>query len=200
MHWVRNGAIALAAALVCAVIWVGLQPQAPELPINTRLGGAVTLTDQHGESFNTVALQGKVTFLFFGYTHCPDICPATLARVTQVWKNLRKAGHGDDTAVVFITFDPARDTPEHINKYLEFFDPNIVGLTGSAEQIQDAAEKYGVVFIQENDESSADGEESKGLFTHSDFIYLLDQQGRIRKLYPSNGDIQEMVDDALSLL
>ena len=102
--------------------------------------------------------------------------------------------------MVFITFDPARDTPEHIRKYLEFFDPNIVGLTGSAEQIQDAAEKYGVVFIQEEDETGVEGEESKGLFTHSDFIYLLDQQGRIRKLYPSNGDIQEMVDDATSLL
>ena len=198
MHWVRNGAIALVLVVVAAVLWLGLQPSAPLLPINDRLGGAITLTDQHGESFNTAALQGKVQLLFFGYTHCPDICPATLARVTQAWRRLREAGHGDETAVVFVTFDPQRDTAEVLKRYLQFFDENIVGLTGSEEEIRLAAEKYGVVFLP--DESVDKKGKVKRLYAHSDFIYLLDRLGRVRKLYPSDGDIEEMVEDAKSLL
>ncbi|MBQ0755182.1 MAG: SCO family protein [Gammaproteobacteria bacterium] len=198
MHWVRNGAIALVLVVVAAVLWLGLQPSAPLLPINDRLGGAITLTDQHGESFNTAALQGKVQLLFFGYTHCPDICPATLARVTQAWRRLREAGHGDETAVVFVTFDPQRDTAEVLKRYLQFFDENIVGLTGSEEEIRLAAEKYGVVFLP--DESVDEKGKVKRLYAHSDFIYLLDRLGRVRKLYPSDGDIEEMVEDAKSLL
>lgn len=198
MHWVRNSAIALVLVAVAAVIWLGLQPSAPPLPINDRLGGAITLTDQHGEPFNTVALQGKVQLLFFGYTHCPDICPATLARVTQAWRRLREAGHGDDTAVVFVTFDPQRDTSALMKKYLQFFDENIIGLTGSEEDIRLAAEKYGVVFLP--DESVDEKGEVTRLYAHSDFIYLLDTLGRVRKLYPSDADIEEMVADAKSLL
>jgi protein SCO1 len=202
MHWVRNSAIALVLVAVVAVIVLGLKPgfgpQSEPLPINDRLGGAVTLTDQHGEPFNTVALQGKVQLLFFGYTHCPDICPATLARVTQAWRRLREAGHGDETAVVFITFDPQRDTPELMKKYVQFFDQDIVALTGSEEEIRLAAEKYGVVFLP--DESVNEQGETKRLYAHSDFIYLLDNLGRVRKLYASDADIEEMVTDAKSLL
>lgn len=183
-------------ALLCACISLIGCEQRPELPINTKLGGAVTLTDQDGQSFNTVSLEGKVVLLFFGYTACPDICPATLARVTQVWNKLDKAGDGEQVQAVFITFDPAHDTPEHIKKYLEFFHPGMIGLTGSAQQIQQAAEKYGVVFIEDVD----DAHPERVLFSHSDFIYLLDQAGRVRKLYASDGNIDEMVSDVQSLL
>ena len=194
MKMVKVAALVLGLAAVAALLWLAV-PKEPELPVNTRMGGPIALTNQHGEAFNTKALNGKVVLLFFGYTNCPDICPATLARVTQAWKKLRAAGHGDDTAVVFITFDPEHDTPAHIRKYLEFFDPQIVGLTGSPEEIRAAAEKFGVVFMKDEHEGS-----DAVLFTHSDFIYLLDQQARVRKLYPSDGDIEEMVRDAKSLL
>ncbi len=186
------------ATLLLALLAGGCDqaPQREPLPINTRLGGALTLTDQHGESFNTASLEGRVVFLFFGYTACPDICPATLARVTQVLKKLDQAGVGDQMQAVFITFDPANDTPEHIKKYLEFFHPRMIGLTGSLEDIRAAAERYGVVFIKDEDEAHPE----RVLYSHSDFIYLLDQAGRVRKLFPSNGDIEEMVSDAQSLL
>lgn len=201
MHWVRNGSLALAVVLVALVVWFGLQPQVEPLPINDRMGGAVTLIDQNGESFNTASLEGRVALLFFGYTHCPDICPATLARVTQAWKKLREAGHGEETALVFITFDPERDTPAHMKEYLAFFDEKIIGLTGSKEQINAAAEKYGVVFMEDNHESGDGNDgEAQRLFAHSDFIYLLDKLGRVRKLFSSDANIDEMVDDAKSLL
>lgn len=165
-----------------------------ELPVNTRLGGDFTLTDHNGEAFRLADQQGRVVLMFFGYTHCPDICPATLARIAQVYRNLREAGDAERVQLLFVTFDPARDTPEHLREYVPWFKADVIGLTGSEEQIRAVAEQYGVVFLK-----SGEGEPGYD-FTHSDYVYLLDQQGRVRKLYPSDFNIEEVTDDVQSLL
>ncbi len=179
--------------LLLAFLLAGCGKQESDLPVNTRLGGEFTLTDQNGEPFSQAALNGKVTILFFGYTHCPDICPAVLARVAQVYRQLQEAGEADQVQPVFITFDPERDTAAHLKEYLPWFKANIIGLTGSLEEIRQVAKQYGVVFIK-------DQQEQDYLFTHSDYIYLLDDQGRVRKLYPADFTIDEVVNDAKSLL
>ncbi|KZX62264.1 photosynthetic protein synthase I [Alcanivorax sp. HI0033] len=179
--------------LLLAFLLAGCGKQESDLPVNTRLGGEFTLTDQNGEPFSQAALNGKVTILFFGYTHCPDICPAVLARVAQVYRQLQEAGEADQVQPVFITFDPERDTAAHLKEYLTWFKANIIGLTGSLEEIRQVAKQYGVVFIK-------DQQEQDYLFTHSDYIYLLDDQGRVRKLYPADFTIDEVVNDAKSLL
>ena len=179
--------------LLLAFLLAGCGKQESDLPVNTRLGGEFTLTDQNGEPFSQAALNGKVTILFFGYTHCPDICPAVLARVSQVYRQLQEAGEADQVQPVFITFDPERDTAAHLKEYLPWFKANIIGLTGSLEEIRQVAKQYGVVFIK-------DQQEQDYLFTHSDYIYLLDDQGRVRKLYPADFTIDEVVNDAKSLL
>ena len=179
--------------LLLAFLLAGCGKQESDLPVNTRLGGEFTLTDQNGEPFSQAALNGKVTILFFGYTHCPDICPAVLARVAQVYRQLLEAGEADQVQPVFITFDPERDTAAHLKEYLPWFKANIIGLTGSLEEIRQVAKQYGVVFIK-------DQQEQDYLFTHSDYIYLLDDQGRVRKLYPADFTIDEVVNDAKSLL
>jgi len=179
--------------LLLAFLLAGCGKQESDLPVNTRLGGEFTLTDQNGEPFSQAALNGKVTILFFGYTHCPDICPAVLARVAQVYRQLQEAGEADQVQPVFITFDPERDTAAHLKEYLPWFKANIIGLTGSLEEIRQVAKQYGVVFIK-------DQQEQDYLFTHSDYIYLLDDQGRVRKLYPEDFTIDEVVNDAKSLL
>ncbi|WP_290498731.1 SCO family protein [Alcanivorax sp.] len=179
--------------LLLAFLLAGCGKQESDLPVNTRLGGEFTLTDQNGEPFSQVALNGKMTILFFGYTHCPDICPAVLARVAQVYRQLQEAGEADQVQPVFITFDPERDTAAHLKEYLPWFKANIIGLTGSLEEIRQVAKQYGVVFIK-------DQQEQDYLFTHSDYIYLLDDQGRVRKLYPADFTIDEVVNDAKSLL
>ncbi len=179
--------------LLLAFLLAGCGKQESDLPVNTRLGGEFTLTDQNGEPFSQAALNGKVTILFFGYTHCPDICPAVLARVAQVYRQLQEAGEADQVQPVFITFDPERDTAAHLKEYLPWFKANIIGLTGSLEEIRQVAKQYGVVFIK-------DQQEQDYLFTHSDYIYLLDDQGRVRKLYPAHFTIDEVVNDAKSLL
>ena len=179
--------------LLLAFLLAGCGKQESDLPVNTRLGGEFTLTDHNGEPFSQAALNGKVTILFFGYTHCPDICPAVLARVAQVYRQLQEAVEADQVQPVFITFDPERDTAAHLKEYLPWFKANIIGLTGSLEEIRQVAKQYGVVFIK-------DQQEQDYLFTHSDYIYLLDDQGRVRKLYPADFTIDEVVNDAKSLL
>ena len=87
MNRVLSGA--LAALLGILLVACDQTPEREPLPINTRLGGAVTLTNQDGEAFNTTSLEGKVVFLFFGYTSCPDICPATLARVIRSRRSMK---------------------------------------------------------------------------------------------------------------
>ena len=162
--------------------------------MNTRLGGDFTLTDHNGEPFRLSSLEDRVVILFFGYTHCPDICPAVLARVAQAYRNLDEQGDAGPVQPVFITFDPERDTPAHLREYLPWFKADIIGLTGSVAEIEAVAEQYGVVFLK------TDGQDEAYDFTHSDYIYLLDRQGRVRKLYPADFDIDEVVHDVQSLL
>lgn len=199
MHWVRNSVIILVLLFAGGTAWYGMQDPASQLPVNTRLGGDFTLVDQDGETFHSDSLDGKVVLMFFGFTHCPDICPATLARTTQAWRMLAEEGHGDDVQVVFVTFDPARDTPEHLKKYLSFFGDSVIGLTGSEAQIAKVAEQFGVVYLKTPNDSAAADEQTYD-FAHSDFVYLLDDQGRVRKLYQNDEDIDLVVKDARSLL
>lgn len=166
----------------------------PELPINTRMGGDFSMLDQHGQPFSTADLNGKLTLMFFGFTHCPDICPATLFHTVASWKELREHQR-DQVQLVFVSFDPQRDTPEHLKEYLAFFDPSIIGLTGTEEQVADIASGYGVVYMQEQAQP-----QQQYMFSHSDFVYLLDQQGRVRKLFKSDFDQQELLHDVRSLL
>lgn len=168
----------------------------PELPVNTRLGGDFSMLDQHGQPFGPANLQGKLSLMFFGFTQCPDICPATLARTVGAWKALSERQR-DQVQVVFVSFDPQRDTPAHLKEYLAFFDPAVIGLTGSAEQVATMARGYGVVYLQEQAEP---GQEQDYLFSHSDFVYLLDEQGRVRKLFKSDFDAEELINDVRSLL
>ncbi|MCC1496530.1 SCO family protein [Alcanivorax sp. 1008] len=167
-----------------------------ELPVNTRLGGDFSMVDQDGKPFGPADLQGKLSLMFFGFTQCPDICPATLARTVGVWKELTERQR-EQVQVVFVSFDPQRDTPAYLKEYLAFFDPGVIGLTGSAEQVASMARGYGVVYLQEDTQP---GREQDYLFSHSDFVYLLDQQGRVRKLFKSDFDGEELINDVRSLL
>src|SRR5690606_14850232 len=92
----------LVPLLASLLALAGCSEPRQELPVNTRLGGDFALTDHHGERFQLTDLRGQVVLLFFGYTHCPDICPATLARVAQVYRNLSEAGDADAVQPLFI--------------------------------------------------------------------------------------------------
>ncbi|MGB3622285.1 SCO family protein [Ketobacter sp. MCCC 1A13808] len=164
-----------------------------ELPVNNKLGGDFQLDSTEGGKGKLSDFAGKVVLLNFGYTHCPDICPMVLNRMANVMNAL-----GDSRSKVqpvFITFDPVRDTVERLKQYLPYFGKEFVGFTGTPEQIAEVNKLYGVIAIEQKSESAAGI-----LFSHSDYIYLLDDAGRIRALYGTDEPIDKIVEGIESLL
>lgn len=179
------------------LLWLGLivsvTVQAQELPINTKLGGDFTLPSTRGKEVSLSDFKGKVVLLNFGYTHCPDICPMVLNRMTRVMKEL--GSDGKSVQPVFITFDPKRDTVERLQQYLPYFGEEFIGFTGTAQQIAEVSKQFGVIAIPQKSESAAGV-----LFSHSDYVYLLDKQGRVRALYGKDDSIADIAKDAESLI
>jgi len=187
--------LAAAAAGAGYLTWELTRPKAADsLGIaSAGLGTEFALTNQHGGTTHLGDLHGKAVLLFFGYTHCPDVCPATLHVMAQARELL-----GEDAARVqgvFISVDPARDTPERLGQYVGFFDDSFLGLTGSEQELRRVAKAFGAHF--ELDPPQADG---SYLVAHTTFGYLLDQQGRVVKLFSSDAPPQEMADAARTVL
>lgn len=140
------GLVAIAAFVGGALFLGQLQESARQgaaLPGAARFGGDFQLTDHNGKPFSSTSLKGQPYALFFGFTHCPDICPTTLFEMS---KHLEALGpKADKLKVFFITVDPSRDTPEQLKKYLSAFDPRITGLSGSEAQIADVSKKFRII-------------------------------------------------------
>ena len=183
--------------LMWLLVWslwaVAIPSWAGQLPINTRLGGEFSLPSTVGESSSLSDFKGKVVVLNFGYTSCPDICPMVLNRMAAVMNELED--ERSQVQPMFITFDPKRDTIERLQQYLKYFGDDFIGFTGSEEQLAAVARQYGVIAIAQKSDSAAGT-----LYTHSDYIYLLDKQGRVRALFAKSDSIDKMVDDIESLL
>jgi len=133
-------------------------------------GGAFQLVDQNGKRVSDADLKGKWQLLFFGYTHCPDACPTALNEIALALDRLGEKR--DKVGVVFITVDPERDTPEVLKNYVQSFDAGIVALTGSPEQVAQAAKAYRVYYAKH---PRPDGGYD---MDHSAVIYVMDPQGR----------------------
>lgn len=132
------------------------------------------LVDQNEHPFDLERLQGKWTFLFFGYTHCPDVCPVTLAVLQQVAKNL-KAGPtaARDVQVVFVSVDPQRDTPARLGEYVRYFDDDFLGVTGTAADLAELTRQLGIVHMR-----SEPTEDGNYLVDHTAAILLTDPEAR----------------------
>ncbi len=134
---------------------------------------AFELTDQDGSPFEAGSLQGKWTFLFFGYTYCPDICPATLALLSGVTADMESDGWSrDDYQVVFVSIDPGRDDPAHIRRYLEFFGKDHVGVTGDVDALRAFANQFGAQFYRLDEEAPP----GHYFMAHSSSIFLVDPE------------------------
>lgn len=154
-------------SLAAATIWLG--PDVPSLPGTALIGGPFALTDQDGRTVTADSYKGAPFLVFFGYTHCPDVCPTTLSDMSQMFAAL---GLDKKARAVFITVDPERDTPAVMKEYLSSFDPRIVGLTGSPEAVASAEKAYRVYARKvptKGDEYSMD---------HTAIVYLMDRDGR----------------------
>lgn len=152
-----------------------------------------TLTDQNGQPFRLSDQRGKVTLLFFGYTHCTDVCPITLASFTKIHEQLGK--QADNVRFVFITVDPERDTIQQMHDHLAKFDPAIIGLTGSPSELGPVWKDYGVFL----DPHHGVGVENYDV-DHSSRIYAIDTQSNWRLTYPAEMDWQTIAEDVVHLL
>lgn len=146
------------------------------------------LTDDQGKSVSGKDYRGKVVLLYFGYTHCPDVCPLTLAQLHVVMQRLGPLA--DNVRILFVSVDPARDTPEIMRAYVNAFDPRAIGLTGSAGDIEALSKRYRSAFTREPDKGDGSYEVS-----HSSAIYVFDQEGKARLLSTPNNPQSDMVHD-----
>jgi len=146
-------------------------------------GKRFDLIDHEGERRQLVDFRGKVVVLFFGFTHCPDVCPTTLAEFNAVFGQLGDAS--ERVQVLFVTVDPERDTPEVLRSYVTAFNPAFLGLTGTPEQIADVAGEFRIIYKKV--EGSRPGNYS---VDHSAGTYIFDPNGRLR-LYARYGQGHE---------
>lgn len=142
--------------------------QAPEIALN----------DQHGQPFRLSEQGGKIVMLYFGFTHCPDLCPTTLSDFKAVKQQL--GGDADRVRFVLLTVDPQRDTPEVMQQYLGAFDSEFIGLTPTTDELKLIAEKYSVKV--EYEIPDANGNYQVG---HTSLTYLIDRSGQVRVAYPT---------------
>ncbi|BCS22813.1 SCO family protein [Aspergillus puulaauensis] len=139
-----------------------------------KVGGPFVLRDLKGEIFTEEALKGRYSFVYFGFTHCPDICPDELDKMAEIIDKVKEANGGENVFVpVFITCDPVRDTPEVLQTYLQEFHKDIVGLTGTYDQVKQVCKAYRVYFSTPRDVKP--GEDY--LVDHSIYFYLMDPEG-----------------------
>ena len=151
------------------------------------------LTDDAGKPATADDYRGKVVLLYFGYTHCPDVCPLTLAHLHAA---LQRVGPSSDGArILFVSVDPARDTPAIMHAYVNAFDQRAVGLTGTPRAIEALSKRYRSAFTREPDKGDGQYEVS-----HSSAIYLFDRQGRARLLATPATSQDDLVHDLYLLL
>ena len=142
------------------------------------VGGDFSLIDHHGSTFELKQLRGKAVILFFGYTYCPDICPTELAGIASLLNSLE--GSKEKVQALFVSVDPERDTPEKLKEYVGFFSPELIGLTGTLEQIDSVKKQYHVqASIYREDENS-----ERYSVDHSANLYVIDQQGGLASIVP----------------
>jgi len=151
------------------------------------------LTDDHGKPVTGEDYRGKVVLLYFGYTHCPDVCPLTLAHLHAVLQ--RVGAKADDARILFVSVDPARDTPAIMHAYVNAFDKRAVGLTGPPGAIEALSKRYRSAFTREPDQGDGQYEVS-----HSSAIYLFDRQGHARLLATPATSQDDLVHDLYLLL
>lgn len=156
-------------------------------------GRELSLTGHDGKPRTLADFRGKAVVLFFGYTHCPDICPTTLADMAAVMKAI-----GPDAAkvqVLFVTLDPERDTPEVLAKYLPAFDAGFLGLYGDAAATQKAAKEFKIFY-----EKRPGGAPGAYTVDHSGQSYVFDAEGRLRLFVRHDRIAQDLVPDLRTLL
>lgn len=151
-----------------------------------------TLTSVNGD-VSPSDYRGKIVLLYFGYTFCPDICPATLASVAQALRDM--GTKAEDVQLIMVSLDPGRDTPEKLAEYVAHFHPSFIGITGTQAQLDEVASLYGI-YYQKTQGSDASGY----LIDHTATLLVLDREGYLKLVFPFGVTPQEIADDLKYML
>jgi len=178
-------ACVLVAAAALAFLLTRPEPKLPpptttELPLSS-IGGPFTLVGADGQPFASTKLAGKPFAIFFGFTHCPDVCPTTLARLARLRRQLGKSD--DAFAIVFVSVDPERDGPAEVGAYAGLFDTPVIGLTGTPAQIAQVKKQYAVF--------SAKAPQPGGDYSvdHTASVFVMDRYGKfVATIAPEESD------------
>jgi protein SCO1/2 len=176
--WWLWGLAAAGAALLGFWVAAQVDSSAPQLASGTwfpapRSIGALALTAHTGQALTSADLTGHPTLVFFGFTHCPDVCPTTLAELAQVKKQVKKKAALADLKVLFVSVDPARDTPAALAAYVHAFDPDFIGATADATEIAKIAQRFGVAVAR------VDLPGGDYMMDHSAAVFLLNRRAQI---------------------
>lgn len=176
----RRLAATLALLLAGPLSGCGKEPTGQPPLAGARIGGTFSLTDQDGRTVTDRDFAGRYRIVYFGYTFCPDVCPTDVQNIGAALKTIERDDPplGNRIVPIFITVDPARDTPAALKRFVSAFHPRLVGLTGTPEQIAKVAKEYGIYFGR--GAGTADGY----LMDHSRQIYLFDPDGKPLALLP----------------
>lgn len=189
--------MALLGAAACGLLLAaaGLRTLVLDRPHAT-IGGPYALTDEQGRAVTQADFHGHYTLIYFGYTHCIDVCPLTLATVTTALDQL--GPRAASIVPVFVTVDPARDTPSVVRDYVAHFSPRIVGLTGSSAQIQPVLAEFHV--LAHRHPSMSGVPDGAYLMDHSSVLYLMDGNNRLAAMLPVDSSPQAIADRLRTVL
>ncbi len=187
---VRYGGVGLVVVVSIGIFLAWIRPpQLHGVPLQSPERAAdFTLMSTRGSLESLSDFRGKYVLLYFGYSYCPDVCPTTLNDLTVALETL--ASLADDVQVLMVTVDPDRDSVDHLSRYLSNFHPEFLGMTGSRDEIDLAASRYGIFF------DVAEGSEATGyLVDHTSIVTLVDADGYVREVFPYGVTGEEIAAD-----
>lgn len=204
-NYLALGLIFLTAGLVAAIlVWQFVlrpanqrlpeQLQATVLPKGKPIVG-LSLKDHNGQLFTEQQFKGKWSFLFFGYTHCPDVCPTTMLVMKAVWAKLPATARiAPEPQLYFVSVDPQRDTPELLKSYATFYNPEFIGITGNNNQLDVLANQVGALYGYEDGDK-----EGEYTVNHSAQIILIDPSGNMRAVFSPPYQVDDIVKTFVSI-
>jgi protein SCO1/2 len=184
----------LIAALALALIALHGIYGRPKAPTPAAINGSFSLVDQDGKRVTQTSFRGKIELIYFGYTHCPDVCPTSLNIIAAALKSLGL--QANEIEPIFITLDPERDTREVIGEYVSYFVPGMRGLTGTSEEIAKVTKEFGIYYSK----AERAGSDQPYTIDHANRVFLMDRQGRLAKSFSGNLTVDQIVDGLRSVL
>lgn len=185
--------IALAGGFFIA-LWQGARTTETNLfPVYTDVGGNFELAGSGSKRVQLKDYEGQLVILLFGYTHCPDACPTSLFTLKNSLQII--GNNSDQVQVIMVTIDPSRDNADHMHKYVTYFDPRFVGLSGTKQEIDKVVKLFRGQYEQGQKITDAGY-----LMRHTTFIYLMDRKGKVRKLHNEKSTPEDLAADINLLL